>query len=80
MNQTIVVLLILLIIMQLTGISRNLKKATKGDEIKYHENKLEEAKQSSISDNVKITAFLTVLLIDIAIIYFSVQAIFSLVK
>ncbi|ARB06763.1 hypothetical protein FDH41_gp22 [Acinetobacter phage WCHABP12] len=80
MNQTIVVLLILLILSCLIRTARVSKISTKKNAIAFYKQKIVEEENSTTSDGVKAFAALTVLLIDIAIIYFSVQAIFSLVK
>lgn len=80
MNQTIVVLLILLIVSSLIRTARVAKTSTKDNAISFYKQRMIEEENSSTSDGVKAFASLTVLLIDISIIYFSVQAIFSLVK
>jgi hypothetical protein len=80
MNQTIVVLLMLLILSSLMRTARNSKISTKDRYIEFYKQKIIDEEKSTTSDGVKVFASLTVLLIDIAIIYFSIQAIFSLVE
>lgn len=80
MNQAIVILLIYLILLSFVGIGGVLKRVTKKDNIAYFEQKLKAAKESTTSDNVSMTASLTVIVIWCVTIYFSVQSILSLVK
>lgn len=80
MEKTIVILLILLVIYALVGIFRVSKICTKEKAIEFYSKKIEEAKNDDSSDSVVAFASLTVFVIYIAIIYFSIQSILSFIK
>ena len=80
MNETIVILVLLVIMFSLIRISKNVKTITKKDQLNYLEEKLKQVKESKSSDGVSIFAFLVVFSCDVAIIYYSVSVILSLVK
>ena len=72
--------MILMILFQLISININLKTARKTDQVKFYEDKLNKAKQLSITDGSALFALLAALSIRVAIIYYSIVVIMSFIK
>ena len=69
-----------MILFQLISININLKTARKTDQVKFYEDKLNKAKQLSITDGSALFALLAALSIRVAIIYYSIVVIMSFIK
>ena len=77
---TIAVLLMLLVLFRLVNVKLCLDTATKDQEIKYLEAKLEKARNNKAGSGTMLAALLVVLVVDWYIIYLSVSAILSFMK
>ena len=80
MSQIIVVLLILFIINRITNANRVLKMSSKESTIEYYEQQLKIARNSKLSNTSTALVALVIFFVNIAIIYYAIQSIISLVK